>query len=318
MARFPVDQQLPRAEWAEVVRELFATIDTGGVPEKVRLAALHAAVRAGVASLDADKGIRLPDGDLRSYLRARVRLATERAGAGEARSWRPRMGAMSMRASGAIIVGAGPRLGAAIAGALAAAGRPIGLIGHSTAGVAQVRDMLRGEGIQAHSGVADVSDAAALAATIHTLGDALGGIDVAVHNVSTWRDAGATMTAADLLSDVAIGTASLLTITNAVAPAMIERSHGTILATGSAAADHPTPGAPSLAVQKAGLRVLVRGLAAELVDHGVHAATVTINGVLGEPGFDVADIAPLYADLAAETDGPANRWRTVVEFNGAR
>lgn len=219
----------------------------------------------------------------------------------------------------ALIVGAGPRLGAAIARSLASRNHAIGLIGHSPEKTAAVRDTLRAEGIEAHSAAADVTDAEGLTGAIADLQATTGPFDVAVHNVSAWRDAGATtLTAAELLKDVATGTASLMTIVNAVSPDMIERGHGTILATGSGAADHPTAGAPSLAVQKAGLRILIRGLAAELRQHGVHAATVTILGGLGEPGFAVTDIAPLYADLVAETDEASENWRTVVEFPGTR
>lgn len=223
-----------------------------------------------------------------------------------------------MDATAALIVGAGPRLGAAIARSLGAAGRPIGLVGHSASGTRAVRDGLRAEGLTAYDAIAEVADPASLTAAVEAIVAQAGPIDVAVHNVSAWRDAGATaLTATDLLADLATGTASLMTIANAVAPGMIARRHGTILATGSAAADHPTAGAPSLAVQKAGLRVLVRGLAAELAPQGVHCATITITGTLGAPGFDVAAIAPHYADLVAESDGPAESWRTVIEFTGA-
>ncbi|MFZ2964994.1 MAG: hypothetical protein WA006_09970 [Rhodoglobus sp.] len=72
---------LPRAERAEVAQELLATLGTADVSDEARLAALRAAVDAGIASLDAGKGIRVPAGGLRDYLRERGRLATERADA---------------------------------------------------------------------------------------------------------------------------------------------------------------------------------------------------------------------------------------------
>lgn len=218
----------------------------------------------------------------------------------------------------AVIIGAGPRLGAAIARALAGTGRSVGLIGRSVEKTAQLAATLRDEGMTTSAAAANVADAADLTSAIEQIADQIGPIDVAVHNVSVWSDHGAVeLSAEELLDAIAVGTASLATITRAVAPGMIERGRGTILATGSGAADHPTPGAPALAVQKAGLRILVRGYAAELAEHGVHCATVTINGGLGQPGFAVADIAPAYAELVSETDGPREQWRTVVEFNGA-
>jgi short-subunit dehydrogenase len=217
-----------------------------------------------------------------------------------------------------LIVGAGPRLGAAIARRLGG-GRPVGLVARSADAAEELATSLRAEGLFAVGAAADVADAADLTGAIDRLTRRAGPFAVAVHNVSVWRDAGAgTLTAADLLADLAAGAASLATVVNAVLPGMTERRAGTILATGSGAADHPTPGAPSLAVQKAALRILTRGFADELAPLGVHCATVTVTGGLDTPGFAVADIAGVYADLVAETAGPRERWRTVVEFTGTR
>lgn len=222
--------------------------------------------------------------------------------------------------SGAVlIVGAGPRLGAAIARRLSGGNRTVGLIGRSADSVSRLATSLDADGIPAFGAAADVADAAALTAAIGDLAQRTGPFAVAVHNVSVWREAGAgVLTADELLADLAAGAASLVTIVNAVLPGMVAGGGGTILATGSGAADHPTPGAPSLAVQKAALRILSRGLAAELAPRGVHVATVTVTGGLDTPGFAVADIAAVYADLVVETAGPRERWRTVVEFAGTR
>lgn len=216
-----------------------------------------------------------------------------------------------------LIVGAGPRLGAAIARAVAGDSRPVGLIGRSAERAAELAQSLRAEGLDAHGDGADVADPTALTAAIERLADRVGPFGVAVHNVSVWREAGAgSLTAADLLADVAAGTASFVTLTNAVMPAMTAMGGGTVIATGSGAADHPTPGAPSLAVQKAGLRMLALAFAAELAPSGVHVATVTISEGLDSPGFAVADIAGVYRELVVETSGPRTGWRTEVRFAG--
>ncbi len=72
---------LPRADRAKVAQELLATLGTADVSDETRLTALRATVDAGIASLDAGKGIHVPAGGLRDYLRERGRLATERADA---------------------------------------------------------------------------------------------------------------------------------------------------------------------------------------------------------------------------------------------
>ncbi len=74
-------KSLPREQRAEIVQEIIATLGTPDVADEARLAALQAAVNAGIASLDTGKGIHIPAGGLREYLRERGRLATERASA---------------------------------------------------------------------------------------------------------------------------------------------------------------------------------------------------------------------------------------------
>lgn len=224
---------------------------------------------------------------------------------------------MSDPADGVLIVGAGPRLGAAIARQLAGDGRPVGLISRSEGAAEGVADALRSEGRQAFAAAADAANPQDLAAVITMLAARIGGFGVAVHNVSVWRDAGVLRLApGDLFADLAAGAASLLTIARAVVPTMIARGGGTILTTGSVAADAPAPGAPSLGVQKAALRTLTIAMAGELAPQGVHCATVTIHGVLGTPGFDPDRIAEVYGELERETRGPREAWRTVVDYRG--
>jgi NADP-dependent 3-hydroxy acid dehydrogenase YdfG len=119
----------------------------------------------------------------------------------------------------------------------------------------------------------------------------------------------------DLLADLAAGAVGLQTAVRAVLPGMRERGGGTVLATGGGAADRPIASMASLGVQKAALRALAQVQAAGLRDEGVHVATVTIRGLVGEDRSIHPDrVAALYADLVAETAGPREKWRTEVEL----
>jgi short-subunit dehydrogenase len=219
--------------------------------------------------------------------------------------------------STALIVGAGPRLGAAIARRLGRDGHDVALIARSAQPLEDLGTALQAEGITVGWATADICDTDALTRAVTRFAEHTGGIDVAVHNVSVWRDATAMQLPAQaLLEGVGAGAASLLTLAHAVAPGMIDSGHGTILATGSGAADSPSPGAASLGVQKAALRSVVQALALDLAPQGVHCATVTINGLLGAAGFEPERLAELYGDLVAETDGPPESWRTVVPYPG--
>ena len=212
-----------------------------------------------------------------------------------------------------LIVGAGPRLGGAIARRFARDGYDIALISHDEAGVTALGEALQGERITARWAVADVLDDAALRAAVTRLADQAGGIDVALHNVSIWRAADVLeLSPEQLLDDLRAGAASLLSIAQAVTPGMLAAGGGTILATGSAAADKPAAGAPTLGVQKAALRALVQAMALGLGPQGIHCATITINGLLGSGDvFDPARIADTFYAVAAE---PRDAWRTVVPY----
>ena len=213
-----------------------------------------------------------------------------------------------------LIVGAGPRLGGAIARRFGSAGYDVALLSDDETSVTELGTALQNEGITTGWAVADTRDDDAVRAAISRFAEHTGGIDVALHNVSVWRDASVLdLTTAQVLDDVHAGAASLFTIAQAVAPAMIAAGGGTILATGSAAADAPSPGAPTLGVQKAALRAVIRALALEFGPQGVHCATVTINGVLGTPGFEPTAIAELFYAVATEA---RDEWRTVIPYDG--
>lgn len=214
-----------------------------------------------------------------------------------------------------LIVGAGPRLGGAIARRFGRAGYDVALIGEDETSVAELGTALQAEGITTGWVAAHVNDDAALRAAISRFAEYTGGIDVAVHNVSLWRETTVLeLTPDELLEDVRAGAACLLTIARALAPGMVAAGGGTIIATGSAAADAPSPGAPTLGVQKAALRSLIQAMALDLAPHGIHCATITINGLLGSsPAFEPDRIADVYAEVAAE---PRAAWRTVIPYNG--
>lgn len=215
-----------------------------------------------------------------------------------------------------LIVGGGPRLGEAVARRFGRDGYDVGLIARDEQRLAGMAKRLDADGIATSWRSADVADSDALAAAVGSLVELAGRVDVALHNLSAWRAAAALdLASGDLLADLSVGAASLLTLAQAVVPAMRAAGRGTVLATGSGAADHPSPGAASLGPQKAALRVLIRSLAAELRPDGIHAATVAVRGAIAE-GTPLAPdrIADVFAELVAETGGPPARWRTVVDL----
>jgi short-subunit dehydrogenase len=215
-----------------------------------------------------------------------------------------------------LIVGAGARLGEAVARRFGQDGYDVGLIARDETRLGELAARLKDAGVTTGWAVADIGDAGALTTAIGRLADHAGGVDVLLHNASAWRAATTLETTPDeLLADLAVGAVSLLAAAQAVVPSMRTAGGGTILATGSGAADAANPEAASLGPQKAALRALVRALDADLRGDGIHCATVTVRGpIAAGTRLAPACIADLYAELVAETAGPRETWHTVVDL----
>ncbi len=221
-----------------------------------------------------------------------------------------------MTAPFAVVVGAGPGVGAAFARRLAAEGYEVGLVARDGARLGDLALAVGAGAAGVRTAVADVADADDLARAVEGLVRDAGRLDVLHYNPSQWRPGGVPeVSAADLLDDLAVGAAGLLTAVRAGLTALLDRG-GTVTATGSGAADRPTRGGLTLGVQKAALRALVRGLAAELAPQGVHVGTVTVRGTIkAGTALGPEAVADALYGLVAETAGPPDAWTTELELS---
>lgn len=214
----------------------------------------------------------------------------------------------------AVIVGAGPGLGAALARRLGGAGFAVALIARHEQRLTELGEALQASGITAGWTAADIADSDELAAAVTRFGGFSGQLDVLHHNAVAFRSAPASqLSAAGLLADLAVGVGGLLTSVRAALPFM--QPGALVLATGGGSADHPMTSAASLGVQKAALRNLVTALDRDLRGRGIRAATLTVNGTIA-PGTPFAPelIADAFAELVAADAG--DTWRTEVPFSG--
>jgi NADP-dependent 3-hydroxy acid dehydrogenase YdfG len=215
-----------------------------------------------------------------------------------------------------LVVGAGPGISTATARRLGAEGHAVGLVARREAVLAELGAALRRDGVRAEWVTAEAGDPASLTAAVDALTAVLGPVDVLLYNVSVGRQAAVPeLTPEDLLADLAAGAVGLQTAVRAVLPGMRARGSGTVLVTGGGSADRPITSMATLGVQKAALRALVEVQARALAPEGIHVATATIRGLVGEDRQIHPDqVAALYADLVAETAGPSEQWRTVVDL----
>lgn len=215
-----------------------------------------------------------------------------------------------------IVVGAGPGIGAATARRFAAAGYDVGLLARDAQRVEALAESLEKAGANVGWAAVDVADRAALDGALRRMTEHTGRLDVLLYNPANLRPVRVSeLTAEDLLSDLAVGAAHLLTAVQAVLPILRQQHTGTILATGGGVADSPSPTMGSLGVQKAALRNLVQTLAADLSGEGIHVATLTIHSLVQEGTASSPDrVAQLYAELVEETATDPKAWRTVIDL----
>jgi NADP-dependent 3-hydroxy acid dehydrogenase YdfG len=212
-----------------------------------------------------------------------------------------------------VVVGAGPGMGAAVARRFGSAGYDVALVARTAEALERLGTQLRAVGITTDWAAVDITDEAALTAAIHRFAERSGSIGVLHFNPSAFRPrTPLELTPEELLDDVRLGVAALLTAVQAARPAM--SADGRILVTGSMAADHPSPEAASLGVQKAALRNLVTSLDAALAADGIRAMSLTVNGTLATgTRFAPALVADALFSAAATS---AEHWRSEVPYDG--
>lgn len=212
-----------------------------------------------------------------------------------------------------VVVGAGPGVGASVARRFGVEGYDVALIARSADRLRTLEEDLRAAGVQAAWSACDITDAEALRTAVTRFGEGAGHIDALHFNPSVFRQQDPLhLSPEDLLGDLRLGVAPLLTAVQAARPFL--RPGARVLATGSMAADRPWHRAASLGVQKAGLRNLVRSIDATLRAEGIRAVSVTVNGTLAPgTGFDPARVADaVYA--ASQQD--ERDWRSEVPYDG--
>jgi NAD(P)-dependent dehydrogenase (short-subunit alcohol dehydrogenase family) len=206
-----------------------------------------------------------------------------------------------------LVVAAGPGLGRSVALRFAREGYAVGLLARSTDALADLVAEVGAAGAPAVAvAAADVSDDAALRGALGELASTLGPATVVVYNGSAYVEGSVTGLPPERLRlALDVGVVGALVTAQETVPTMRAAGRGTIVLTGSVAADRASTSAAAVGVAKAALRNLALSLHKELAPDGVRAVTVTINGVLSGPkALDVEQIADLYWQLHSGPETP--------------
>ncbi|MFB4293330.1 SDR family NAD(P)-dependent oxidoreductase [Nonomuraea sp. ATR24] len=221
-----------------------------------------------------------------------------------------------MSVSSAVIIGAGPGIGQAVARRFAREGMSIALVARSGRTLRAVGEAVAAEGVPVLRLEADSTDEAALRAALDEAVRAHGVPDVVVYNAAIIRaDRPGELSVRGHMEAWAVNVVGALNAAARLAPAMAARGHGTFLVTGGM--PEPKPQYVSLSLGKAGVRTLVTLLDQEYGPAGVHVASVTVAGPVA-PGtdFDPDDIAEHYWRLHTQ---PRPEWeREALHAGGPR
>lgn len=193
-----------------------------------------------------------------------------------------------------VVIGVGPGLGMSLARRFGRAGDVALLVLDDESGARFVAELAE-QGTTATAYVADLADEDSLRGALRDMRAAVGDPDVVVYNASVGIDVGPSeVTSQQVLEALAVGTLGAVAAYQETVPAMQERGSGTFVVTGSGVSLNPWPGTIALTLDKAALRAFALATFRENKDTGVHAGTVTIDGLLRKPGFEPDTVAETF------------------------
>lgn len=181
-----------------------------------------------------------------------------------------------------VITGAGSGIGRAVATLAARAAESDGagqvrlaLLDRDAESVKSVASQLRGTGAECLPQVIDLADPAAIGKAVEEAVSVFGGLDTLVSNAG--------ISSVDALEDLSletyqrtfdINTRATFVLARAAFPALRD-SRGSIVATASISATHPTPPLGMYSASKAALKVMIQQMAVEWGRYGIRANCVS-------------------------------------------
>ncbi|MEE8534682.1 MAG: SDR family NAD(P)-dependent oxidoreductase [Kiloniellales bacterium] len=187
----------------------------------------------------------------------------------------------------AVVVGAGPGLGAALARRFADGGYRVAVARRQTDDIAGLAEEIGGKAY-----ACDAADHTSVTALFDGVAADLGTPTLVSYNAGAYSPGSVLeITAEEFERCWRIGCLGGFNVGQAAARGMVDAGGGTLLFTGATAALRGGKGFANLAVGKFGLRALAQSMARELGPQGVHVAHLIIDGQIASdrPGYTEAE-----------------------------
>ncbi len=222
----------------------------------------------------------------------------------------------SLEGKVALVTGSGQGIGLAIAEGLSEAGAHVVLNGRDRGKLEAAQSAMAAAGRKVSIAAFDVTDQHAVEAGVAGVEAEIGPIDILINNAGMQKRGVFTeFPAEDWHQVMATNLHSVFYVTQAVTKRMVPRGCGKVVNIGSVMSELGRPSIVPYTASKGAVKLMTRGLAAELGKHNIQ-----INAI--GPGYIVTELnKALIADQAfsawVKTRTPAGRWGETRELAGA-
>ncbi|MDH3756117.1 MAG: SDR family oxidoreductase [Acidimicrobiia bacterium] len=216
----------------------------------------------------------------------------------------------------ALVTGSSRGIGYALAEALGRAGAVVVLNARAEGALLEAADRLRAGGLTVHARACDVTDPGAVADMVGSIEADIGGLEILVNNAGAQHRAPFLEFPLDEFHRLLeINLVAPFVVAQAVGRSMAARGRGKIVNICSVQSALGRPSIAPYTATKGGLKLLTRGLCADLGPSGIQVnalapgyfATELTKGLVDDPEFS--------AWVTSRT--PAGRWGEVDELGGA-
>jgi NAD(P)-dependent dehydrogenase (short-subunit alcohol dehydrogenase family) len=218
-----------------------------------------------------------------------------------------------------VVVGIGPKNGAAFVRTFHEAGYRVAMLSRSTELSGRLVDELGSADARAYA--CDASSPEAVTTTLRAVAADLGAPEVLIYNAGSGSWRGFDETSVDELERAfRINALGLMCAAQAVLPAMRKNGRGSIVVVGATASLRGKPKTTAFAAGKAAQRSLAQSMARQFWPEGVHVSLLIVDGQIGEPTeaksdvvarLDPRDIAVAARELTRQ---PPSAWSFEIDL----